>query len=82
MQINLQVTFDDETAKTVSATAADLVAFETKFDLSVSRLQSEVKLTHLLFIAWNAERRTKATALSFEEWTDKVSMIEASDAKK
>lgn len=82
MQINLQTTFNDGTKKTISATAADLVAFEAKYDLSVARLEKEVKLTHLLFLAWNAERRTKATALEFEPWVETVTGVEAEEVKK
>ncbi len=82
MNINLHLTFTDETEKDISAIAADLVAFETKFDLSIARLQNEVKLTHLLFLAHSAEKRTKATTLEFEAWTETVSSIEAIDPKK
>lgn len=82
MQINLQTTFNDGTKKTISATAADLVAFEAKYDLSVARLEKEVKLTHLLFLAWNSETRNKATALEFEAWVETVSGVEAEQVKK
>jgi hypothetical protein len=82
MQINLQVTFVDESVKVVKAIAADLVAFETKFDLSIARLEQNVKLTHLLFLAWHVEHRTKATALEFEAWVESVEAIEAAATKK
>lgn len=82
MQINLHLTFTDETEKDIQAIAADLVAFETKFDLSIARLQNEVKLTHLLFLAHSAEKRTKSTTLEFEAWTETVASIEATDPKK
>lgn len=82
MRIDLQLTYTDGTIKAVSATAADLVAFETKFDLSIARLEQNVKLTHLLFLAWNVERRTGQTSLEFEPWVDTVEGIEAQDTKK
>lgn len=82
MNINLQVTYLDETEKLVTALAADLIAFEAKFDLSIARLDKEVRLTHLLFIAWNVEKRTKATELEFEAWTETVAGIEAQAPKK
>jgi len=82
MQINLQTTFNDGTDKVITAGAADLVAFEREFDLSVAKLQSEVKLTHLLYIAWHSESRNKSTTLKFEDWTNEVSAIEATEAKK
>ena len=82
MQINLQISFTDNSEKLVSAIAADLVAFETKFDLSVARLEQNVKLTHLLFLAWHSEKRNKATALDFDAWVETVTGVEASAAKK
>lgn len=82
MNINLQINYLDGTEKQVTAQAADLVAFETKFDLSIARLEKEVKLTHLLFIAWNVEKRTGATKDEFEPWTETVSGIEALAQKK
>lgn len=82
MNINLQVTYLDDTQKLITALAADLIAFEAKFDLSIARLDKEVRLTHLLFIAWNVEKRTKATELEFEAWTETVAGIEAQAPKK
>lgn len=82
MQVNLNLKFSDATELEITATAADLVAFETKFDLSVAKLEQSVKLTHLLFIAWNQQRRTGATKLEFEKWVETVDAIEAAAAKK
>ena len=82
MQINLQITFADTTKKVITATVADIIGFEQKFDLSVARLEKDVKLTHLLFLAWHAEKRSKATELEFEAWVATVEGIEAQEAKK
>jgi hypothetical protein len=82
MQINLQTKFNDGTEKVISAGAADLVAFEREFDLSVAKLQTEVKLTHLLYIAWHSESRNKSTTLKFDDWTSTIVSIQASDSKK
>ena len=62
MQINLQIKFADQTEKTIVANAADLIAFESEFNLSVAKLETEVRLTHLLYLAWHSEKRTKATS--------------------
>ena len=67
---DLRVIFIDGSEKVVTAIAADLVAFETKFDLSVARLQSEVRLTHLFFIAWHVLKRTGDTKDEFEKWIE------------
>jgi hypothetical protein len=82
MNINLQLTYDNGTEKLISAQASDLVAFETKFDMSIARLEKEVKLTHFLFIAYSAEKRTKSTDLDFDAWVETVTQIEAKTPKK
>jgi hypothetical protein len=82
MNINLKILFADGTEKSVSALAADLVAFETKFDLSIAQLEKSVRLTHLLFIGWHVEKRTGGTKDEFEKWVELVSTISADDTKK
>lgn len=75
MKINLQIQFEDGTSKEITANAADLVAFEDKFDVSVARLGDESKLSHLLYLAWHSEKRTKGTAKSYEDWLATVAGV-------
>lgn len=79
MKMNLRIQFIDETSKNVTAVASDMVAFENEFNLSIARLESELKLTHLLFLAWNVEHRTKATGKPFLEWVDGVESVGVGD---
>jgi hypothetical protein len=58
------------------------VKFESHFNLSVATLEKELKITHLLFLAWSSEVRTKSTSKSFDEWVDEVENISASDDPK
>jgi hypothetical protein len=80
MKINLQVQFEDGNSKEIVANAADLVAFETEFNISIARLGAESKLSHLMFLAWHAAKRQKMTDKPFEEWLDGVDSIGDSDA--
>jgi hypothetical protein len=80
--INLRIQFIDGSEKEVSAIAADLIAFETRFDLSVARLEKEIRLTHLFFLAWAACKRTGETVEDFEKWTESVTMVAEADSKK
>ena len=80
--INLQVTYIDEKTVECSAIAADLIAFEARFDLSVARLGDEVRLTHMFFLAWHALKRTGQTADDFEKWVESVSMVAEAPTKK
>lgn len=80
--IDLRVSFLDGTEESVSCIAADLVAFEAKFDLSVARLESDVRITHLFFLAWHALKRTGKTSDEFEKWVESVSLVNEADSKK
>jgi hypothetical protein len=80
--INLQITYTDGSTKQVVAGAPDIVAFESKFDLSIARLEKDFRLTHLFFLAWNAEKRAKNTAEDFESWLASVELVEAGEQKK
>jgi hypothetical protein len=80
--INLQITYIDGAVAECSAIAADLVAFESHFDLSVARLEKEVRLTHMFFLAWHALKRTGKTTDEFDKWVESVSMVSEGDAKK
>jgi hypothetical protein len=82
MQINLQVTYSDGTTKAITAIAPDVVAFEAFFDLSIARLEQNIRLTHVLYLAWHCEKRTKATGAEFDEWLNTVANVELSEAKK
>jgi hypothetical protein len=71
----------NETPKTVNGIAADIVAFESKFDMSMSKLQKDVKLTHLMFLAYAVEKRTGATTDEFEKWLESVEIVTAASPK-
>ena len=82
MNINLLLTYTDGNAKELTAKAVDLVAFESRFDLSIARLENNIRMTHLFFLAWHVEHRTGATKDEFEKWLETVETIEAQPAKK
>jgi hypothetical protein len=79
MRVNLRVEYSDGTKIEVRCTAKDLVAFEDKYQRSVARLEQEMKLTDLLFIAWHSLHRQKETAKDFDTWLDEIESIEPSD---
>lgn len=80
--ISLKVIFSDGTEKAIVAVAADLIAFETKFDKSVAILQSDVRLTYLFYICWHVLKRTGETKQEFETWLDTVSGVVVGDDPK
>jgi len=79
---DLRIEFLDDTEKIATAIAADLVAFETKFDMSVAGLTSDSRITYIFFIAYCVMKRTGHTKESFEKWTESVAMVSEAEAKK
>lgn len=80
MRISLRVEYSDGNKEEVRCSAKDLVAFEDKYQRSVARLEHEMKLTDLLFIAWHSLNRQGLTKKDFEAWLDDVESIMPSDA--
>jgi hypothetical protein len=80
--ISLKVIFTDGTESTVTAVAADLIAFEERFDMSISALEKNVRMTHLFFMAWHATKRTGDTTDDFEKWVEGVGMVSIGEVKK
>jgi len=78
MKINLQLTRNGET-KTVTANAADMVAFESKYEVSITELSAKPKMSYLLFLAWHAEHRMGNTKDKFEDWLNDVDTVGAGE---
>ncbi len=84
MKLNLQIQFTDKPneVKQIVCNPSDMIKLETNYDISIASLEANIKITHLLFLAWASESRTKATTLSFEEWVDTVESVSPSEQKK
>jgi hypothetical protein len=80
--IALNVVFTDGKEQVVEAVAADLIAFESHFDLSVAKLAQDVRLTHLFFLAWHSLKRTGVTSDDFDTWVSSVSIVSQAAEKK
>lgn len=72
MNFKLTLTYLNGDVKDIACVAADMVAFESHFDLSIAKLEKEVRLSHLFFLAWHAEKRAKATTKDFDNWVLEV----------
>jgi hypothetical protein len=80
MRINLRVDYTNGESKEITCSARDLVAFEDKFNRSVAKLETEFRLTDLLFLAWHSESRRKETKKNFDEWLDDVETVGVGEA--
>ncbi len=81
MKLTLRIEFADGTHKDVLVSAADMVAFEDKFNVSIARLD-EPRMGWLLFLAWHSEKRKKETDKAYEEWLELVESIGATEDPK
>ena len=77
MQTNLHITYADKTIKDVVTTPANIVTLERTFAISIARLGSDFKMTHLYFLAWNVEHRTHATELEFDPWLETIEGVDS-----
>ena len=76
MKLAMEITLDSGVKEKVTAHFADFIAFEREQNRSVANFQTELKLTDLAWLAWHAEKRTKKTALNFDQWTETVDSVE------
>lgn len=78
MRIPLLVTFINGDKAEVDALFPDFIAFERERKKSVVRLDTEMQLTDLAWLAWHSEKRLTKTALKFEpDWVSTVQTVEA-----
>lgn len=82
MKFNLRILYGTGESVDVCASAPDLVAFESEFEMSVARLESEMRVTHLLWLAWTALKRQKLVVSEFDVWLESVESVEAGSEKK
>ena len=82
MKINLQITFNNGEARDIVANAADMVAFEDKYSLSVQALSTDPRMSYMFFLAWHSEKRTGGTKETFEKWLETIEMVGAGSDPK
>lgn len=81
MRLDLRVTYNDGSAVDTAATTADLVAFEDTFDRSVARLEAELRLRDICWLAWKSLVRQGKTAAEFTPWLETIDGVELVDGE-
>jgi hypothetical protein len=79
--MQLEVEFLDGTQKDIKVIMADMVKFESEYSISIAKLGQEMKVTHLLWLAWVALKREKQVTAEFDAWVETVASIGAVDPK-
>jgi len=76
---NMIVVMNDGTKLEVNIKPGDIVKFERKFDVAVSRLQEEQRYEWLLYLAWLGAKRNGVTD-DYDTWIDQVDDLDISGA--
>ena len=80
MKIALQVEYLDGTIEPVDAVFDDFVGFERTWQRSVVRLETEMRLTDLAWLAWSALTHRNKTKLKFDpDWISTVAQVTPRD---
>lgn len=80
MKIALKVEYLDGTIEPVEAVFADFVGFERTWQRSVVRLETEMRLTDLAWLAWSALTHRQKTKLKFDpDWIATVAQVTPAD---
>lgn len=81
MKIALTVEFINGDKVDLDAAFPDFVGFERTWSRSVARLDSDLRLTDLAWLAWSAMTRAKMTALKFDpDWVSTVVSVTPREA--
>ena len=81
MRLTLRVTTLDGSAVDTDAKTADLVAFEERFNRSVARLEAELRLTDVCWLAWRSLTRQGKTTAEFGAWLETIDGVELVDGE-
>ena len=77
MKIALSITTADGTRISV-AEFADFVKYEETHNVSMAKIEDDLKVRDLAWLAWHSEKRRKVTTLDFHAWTETVEGISIS----
>jgi len=54
---------------------ADFVKFEEVHNISMAKIEDDLKVRDLAWLAWHSEKRRQQTALTFDQWIETVESI-------
>ena len=80
MKLPMTVVYEGGTRKLVIAQFSDFIAFENVHNKSVAKMDTELRLSDLAWIAWHTEKRNKQTVLEFDAWNLTVEELELGGA--
>jgi hypothetical protein len=82
VKINLEIEYSSGEKVDVVCSAPDIVKFEDKFNIAITKAAQEMKVTHLLFLAHSSLFRNKKTDLDFDKWVETVEGVGSVETPK
>lgn len=77
MKIALTIVFNNGERVDTDAVFADFVAFERTWNRSVAKLEAELRLTDIAWLAWHSEKRKMRTNEPFDpQWINSIETVE------
>ena len=76
MKMKMSIMYGDATTQECEAIFADFVAFERTWNRSVTKFETELRLTDIAWLAWKTQIRCKHTQEQFDIWLEKVDTID------
>ena len=77
MKLGLTVHGTDGKQRLAVVAFPDFVKYEEAHNVSMARVEAEMKVRDLAWLACHCEKRNKVTALDFDSWLDTVEQISA-----
>ena len=82
MKLGLHVHGADGKKRLAIIQFADFVKFEETHNISMAKVEAEMKVRDLAWLAWHSEKRNKVTALDFDAWLETVEQITAAEGEQ
>ena len=71
---------NDESQECV-AEFVDFVKYEETHNVSMSKVEQDIKIRDLAWLAWHSEKRRNKTPLDFDKWLETVEQISAAEGE-
>ena len=81
MKLGLIVHANDGKQRLAVVQYADFCAFEEEHNCSMAKIEVEMKIRDLGWLAWHCEKRNKLHSLSFVDWRNEVENVSLGDSE-
>jgi hypothetical protein len=75
MKLGLTVHTHDGKKRTAVVQFADCVKYEEVHNISMSKVEEDMKIRDLAWLAWHCEKRNKLHSLDFDSWLETIENI-------